>query len=52
VKASTPISSSHIPERNLGTLKVSALGLGCMNISGTYNPPMEMQQAIKLPQKY
>jgi aryl-alcohol dehydrogenase-like predicted oxidoreductase len=51
VKASTPISSSQIPERNLGTLKVSALGLGCMNISGTYNPPMEMQQAIKLLRK-
>lgn len=36
------------PERNLGALKVSALGLGCMNISGTYNPPIDFRQAVKL----
>lgn len=34
--------------RRLGSLKVSALGLGCMNISGTYNPPMDTKQAVKL----
>lgn len=44
----TPALSSQLPVRYLGSLKVSAIGLGCMNVSGTYNPPMEMQQAIKL----
>ncbi|MEA4919290.1 aldo/keto reductase [Proteiniphilum sp.] len=44
----TPVLSSQLPVRHLGSLKVSALGLGCMSLAGTYNPPMEMQQAIKL----
>ncbi|MDR2345808.1 MAG: aldo/keto reductase [Planctomycetaceae bacterium] len=44
----TPISSSRLPERRLGSLKVSALGLGCMNVSGAYNPPMDFKQAVKL----
>jgi aryl-alcohol dehydrogenase-like predicted oxidoreductase len=43
----TPLSQS-MPVRYLGSLKVSAIGLGCMNVAGTYNPPMEMPQAIKL----
>lgn len=43
-----PVLSSQLPVRHLGSLKVSALGLGCMSLAGTYNPPMEMQQAIKL----
>lgn len=44
----TPVSPSQFPVRYLGSLKVSAIGLGCMNVAGTYNPPIEMQQAIKL----
>ena len=43
-----PVSPLGLPIRHLGSLKVSAIGLGCMNIAGTYNPPMEMQQAVKL----
>jgi aryl-alcohol dehydrogenase-like predicted oxidoreductase len=45
--AQTSVSQS-LPERRLGTLKVSALGLGCMNVSGTYNPPMDFNQAVEL----
>jgi aryl-alcohol dehydrogenase-like predicted oxidoreductase len=33
--------------RNLGTLEVSELGLGCMNMSGNYNPRADVQQSIK-----
>jgi aryl-alcohol dehydrogenase-like predicted oxidoreductase len=44
----TPVLPSGLPVRYLGSLKVSAIGLGCMNVAGTYNPPMEMQQAVKL----
>lgn len=33
-----PVSPSGLPIRHLGSLKVSAIGLGCMNIAGTYNP--------------
>lgn len=43
-----PVLPSQLPVRYLGTLKVSAIGLGCMNVAGAYNPPMEMQQAIRL----
>ena len=42
------ISPFPIPKRYLGKLKVSALGLGCMNVAGTYNPPMKLEQAVKL----
>jgi len=45
---SASVLFSSLPSRYLGSLEVSAIGLGCMNVSGTYNPPMEMQQAIKL----
>ena len=33
--------------RKLGTLEVSELGLGCMNMAGNYNPPADHQQSIK-----
>lgn len=36
------------PFRRLGSLKVSALGFGCMNITGVYGPLPDRQQAIKL----
>lgn len=44
----SPVLPSQFPVRYLGSLKVSAIGLGCMNVAGTYNPPMEMNQAVKL----
>lgn len=42
------VAASALPLRRLGSLEVSALGLGCMNVSGTYGPPLDRQQAIKL----
>jgi aryl-alcohol dehydrogenase-like predicted oxidoreductase len=33
--------------RKLGNLEVSALGLGCMNMAGNYNPAADKQQSIK-----
>ncbi|MNE26950.1 putative oxidoreductase YdbC [compost metagenome] len=33
--------------RKLGTLEVSEIGLGCMNMVGNYNPPANHQQSIK-----
>lgn len=33
--------------RNLGTLKVSELGAGCMSISANYGPPADKAQGIK-----
>lgn len=33
--------------RKLGTLEVSEIGLGCMNMVGNYNPPADHEQSIK-----
>jgi aryl-alcohol dehydrogenase-like predicted oxidoreductase len=35
-------------KRNLGTLEVSALGLGCMSMSSGYGPPADKQAMIAL----
>jgi aryl-alcohol dehydrogenase-like predicted oxidoreductase len=37
-----------LPKRYLGKVEVSAIGLGCMNVAGTYNPPLEKKEAVKL----
>lgn len=34
--------------RRLGSLEVSALGFGCMNVAGMYNHPIDRQEAIRL----
>ena len=34
--------------RRLGTLEVSALGLGCMNVAWAYGPPIDRNDAIRL----
>jgi aryl-alcohol dehydrogenase-like predicted oxidoreductase len=34
--------------RKLGTLELSALGLGCMSMSALYGPPADKQEMIKL----
>jgi len=39
--------SNKMKTRKLGTLEVSELGLGCMNMAGNYNPPADKQQSIK-----
>ncbi|EDM37932.1 oxidoreductase, aldo/keto reductase family protein [Pedobacter sp. BAL39] len=33
--------------RKLGNLEVSEIGLGCMNMTGNYNPPANHEQSIK-----
>lgn len=39
--------STALPRRRLGTLEVSAIGLGCMSMkSGTYNPPRSKEEMI------
>ena len=37
-----------LPTRRLGSLEVSAIGLGCMNLAGTYTPRLDEPKAIKL----
>ncbi len=34
-------------QRKLGTMQVSEIGLGCMNVAGNYNAPVPRAQAIK-----
>src|SRR5574343_285779 len=45
-------SSRHIPTgmpmRQLGTLKVSAIGLGCMNMAWGFAPPIAKAEAVRL----
>jgi aryl-alcohol dehydrogenase-like predicted oxidoreductase len=40
----TPAAS----RRRLGSLEVSALGFGCMNVAGMYNLPIDRQEAVRL----
>lgn len=47
--ASTAASTASL--RCLGSLEVSALGFGCMNLAGIYGPAVERQEAIKLLRK-
>lgn len=37
--------------RRLGTLEVSAIGLGCMGMSHSYGPPRDKQEMISLLRK-
>lgn len=39
--------SNNMTTRKLGKLEVSALGLGCMNMSGNYNAPADVPQSIR-----
>ena len=45
----TAPNDTNIPKRKLGTLAVSAIGLGCMSMtSGHYNPPRSKDEMIPL----
>jgi Aldo/keto reductase family len=49
ITVGAPAKQPHvIPRRKLGTLEVSALGLGCMNVAWAYGPPIDRQDAIRL----
>ncbi len=37
-----------VARRKLGSLEVSALGLGCMNVAWGFGPPIDRQDAIRL----
>jgi hypothetical protein len=42
-------SPSLSPDRRmLGSLEVSAIGFGCMNVAGMYGPPIDRQEAIRV----
>jgi aryl-alcohol dehydrogenase-like predicted oxidoreductase len=45
---STASGAAALGRRTLGALEVSALGLGCMSMSGTYNLPPDRQQMVAL----
>lgn len=40
------IKGNNMKTRKLGTLEVSEIGLGCMNMKANYNPPANHQQSI------
>jgi len=42
------ISYSNKKKRKIGSLKVSAIGLGCMSMAGVYNPRQDKAEMVKL----
>lgn len=42
------ISYSSQKKRTIGSLQVSAIGLGCMNMAGVYNPPQDKAEMVKV----
>jgi hypothetical protein len=45
--ASLPFNKTNtMNKRKLGSLEVSEIGLGCMNMVGNYNPPADHRQSI------
>lgn len=42
------ISYSDKKKRKIGSLEVSAIGLGCMNMAGVYNPPQDKSEMVKV----
>jgi aryl-alcohol dehydrogenase-like predicted oxidoreductase len=44
----TASASARQGRRKLGSLEVSALGFGCMEVAGMYNLPIDRQEAIRL----
>jgi aryl-alcohol dehydrogenase-like predicted oxidoreductase len=47
-QGSAPGATTRSNRRRLGTLEVSALGLGCMNVAWAYGPPIDRNEAIRL----
>lgn len=46
--AATSSSPSSVQRRMLGSLEVSALGMGCQNFAGMYGPPTNRQEAVRI----
>ena len=42
------LSYSSLKRRKIGSIEVSAIGLGCMNMAGVYNPPQDKGEMIKV----
>lgn len=42
------ISYSNKKKRKIGSLEVSAIGLGCMSMAGVYNPPQDKGEMVKV----
>jgi len=40
------IQNNKMKTRKLGNLEVSEIGLGCMNMTGNYNPPADHKQSV------
>ena len=40
--------ASTLETRRLGALQVSALGFGCIEVAGMYNPPLDRQEAVRV----
>jgi aryl-alcohol dehydrogenase-like predicted oxidoreductase len=46
--AGASTSGATLPRRKLGSLEVTAIGFGAMNVAGTYGPAVSRAEAIKL----
>jgi aryl-alcohol dehydrogenase-like predicted oxidoreductase len=46
--SATAQQTGTLPKRKLGSLEVTALGLGCMNVAWAYGPPIEKDEAVRL----
>lgn len=45
------VSYADKKKRKIGSLEVSAYGLGCMNMAGVYNPPQDKAEMVKVIRK-
>ncbi len=45
------VSYSNKKKRKIGSLEVSAIGLGCMSMAGVYNPPQDKAEMVKVIRK-
>lgn len=46
--AATGAKPAGVQRRKLGSLEVSALGMGCQNFAGMYGPPTNRQEAVRI----
>ncbi len=46
--AATRANSANVQRRMLGSLEVSAMGMGCQNFAGMYSPPTNRQEGVRI----